>query len=45
VTQILSALDDNYVLINDAMFSDGYGNIDHIVLAPNGIFVIETKKL
>jgi hypothetical protein len=26
------------------MVSDGYGNIDHVVLGPNGVFVIETKN-
>ena len=40
----LSKLDDRYYLINDVKFSDSYGNIDHIVLGPNGIFVVETKN-
>ena len=44
VTRVLSCLDDRYYLINDVKFSDGYGNIDHIVLGPNGVFVIETKN-
>jgi hypothetical protein len=44
VTRILSSLDDNYAVINDATLSGGGGNIDHIVLAPNGVFVIETKN-
>ena len=44
VGRALSALDDSYTLINDVNLSDGYGNIDHIVLAPNGVFVIETKN-
>jgi hypothetical protein len=26
------------------VFSDGYGNVDHVVLGPNGVFVIETKN-
>ncbi|MCW4030853.1 MAG: NERD domain-containing protein [Candidatus Bathyarchaeota archaeon] len=44
VTRILSSLDDNYALINDATLLSRGGNIDHIVLAPNGVFVIETKN-
>jgi hypothetical protein len=45
VSKILSStLSDEYYLINDVMVSDGYGNIDHVVLGPNGIFVIETKN-
>jgi hypothetical protein len=45
VSKILSStLSDEYYLINDIMFSDGCGNIDHVVLGPNGIFVIETKN-
>lgn len=45
VTKILtSALGDEYSLINDVSIHDGYGNIDHIVLGPNGVFVIETKN-
>ena len=45
VTKIFtSALGDEYSLINDVYIHDGYGNIDHIVLGPNGVFVIETKN-
>jgi hypothetical protein len=39
-----SGLGDDYLLINDAGFKDGFGNIDHIVVGPNGVFVIETKN-
>ena len=31
-------------MINDVTPSDGYGNIDHVILSPKGIFVIETKN-
>ncbi|MFW6127647.1 MAG: nuclease-related domain-containing protein, partial [Halobacteriota archaeon] len=41
VVKSLSALDDSYYLINDVKFPKSYGNIDHVVLGPNGIFVIE----
>jgi hypothetical protein len=45
VSKILSStLSDEYYLINDVVFSDGHGNIDHVVLGPNGVFVIETKN-
>lgn len=45
VSRILSSnLSVEYSLINDVTLSDGYGNIDHVVLGPNGVFVIETKN-
>ena len=44
VTQALSALPDNYVLLNDLMLPNGRGNVDHIVIGPNALFVIETKN-
>jgi len=44
VATTLKQLSDEYYLINDIKFPDSYGNIDHIVLGPNGIFVIETKN-
>ncbi len=44
VTSMLKNLNDSYYLINDVTLPNSYGNIDHIVLGPNGIFVIETKN-
>jgi hypothetical protein len=45
VVKLLKAkLSNDYYLINDAYFRDGYGDIDHIILGPNGLFVIETKN-
>lgn len=44
VTEELKNLDDNYYLINDLKLSNSYGNIDHVLLGPNGIFVIEAKN-
>ena len=38
------SLNDQYSLINDIKFPNSYSNIDHIVLTPNGIFVLETKN-
>ncbi len=51
VIQLLkSKLNDDYFLINDVIYESDRGkrvrykeNIDHIVLGPSGIFVIETK--
>jgi len=40
----LQNLPDSYCLINDVNLPNGYGNIDHIVLGSNGIFIIETKN-
>ena len=44
VTRALSALPDDYVLLNDLMLPNGRGNIDHFLIGPNGLFVIETKN-
>ncbi|HTY75671.1 MAG TPA: nuclease-related domain-containing protein [Candidatus Nanoarchaeia archaeon] len=45
VVEILrTSLGNDYFLINNVRFRDGQGDIDHIVLGPNGIFSIETKN-
>ena len=45
VTKVLSSLSDDYFLINDVQLVAGKrSNIDHIVLGPTGIFVLETKN-
>lgn len=44
VTTALQKLNDSYYLLNDVVLYPKAGNIDHIVLGPNGIFVIETKN-
>jgi hypothetical protein len=38
------SLNDDYYLLNDLYLSGGGGDIDHIVLAPGGVFVLETKN-
>jgi hypothetical protein len=43
-TLLSSTLSDDYYLLNDLYLQDGGGDIDHIVLGPNGIFVLETKN-
>ncbi len=45
VAKYLQNLNDGYYLINDVKLPNSYGNIDHIILCQNGIFVIETKNL
>jgi hypothetical protein len=45
VIKLLSSkLSDDYILLNDLYLQGGGGDIDHVVLSPNGIFVLETKN-
>ena len=45
VTKLLTSnLSDEYYLLNNLYLHDGGGDIDHIVLGPNGVFVLETKN-
>ena len=45
VTNLLSSkLSDEYLLLNGLYLSNGGGDIDHLVLGPNGVFVLETKN-
>ncbi|MCK4735630.1 MAG: NERD domain-containing protein [Methanophagales archaeon] len=44
VTTALQKLNDSYYLLNDVLLYSKAGNIDHLVLGPNGLFVIETKN-
>jgi hypothetical protein len=45
VTKLLSSsLSDDYFLLNDLYLRNGGGDIDHIVLGPSGVFVLETKN-
>jgi hypothetical protein len=41
---LTSTFNDDYYLINDLYLHNGGGDIDHIVLGPNGVFVLETKN-
>jgi len=45
VADALKKLDDSYFVINDLLLKGRSGNIDHIILGPNGIFAVETKSL
>ena len=40
---LTSKFSDEYVLINDLILNNCQGNIDHVVIGPSGIIVIETK--
>jgi hypothetical protein len=43
---LMTALGDEYSLFNDVMLKGmNFGNIDHIVVGPTGIFAIETKNI
>ena len=44
VKNYLNQLPEDYIIYNDVKFSGSYGNLDHIVIGLNGIFVIETKN-
>lgn len=39
-----SHLSDDFILFNDITLNSQKGNTDHILIGPNGIFVIETKN-
>lgn len=41
---LTSKLNDDYYLLNDLYLREGGGDVDHIVLGPNGVFVLETKN-
>jgi hypothetical protein len=45
VAKLLSnSLSDDYYLLNDLYLRAGGGDIDHVVLAPSGVYVLETKN-
>ena len=44
VVEALTPLDNSYVLINDVVLLERTGNIDHILVSPSSVFVIETKS-
>lgn len=45
VIDLLKRLPDDYWLINDVTLEGGRGNIDHVLVGPCGVVVIETKRL
>ena len=44
ISNILDDLKNEYLVVNDVLLPGTRGNIDHIVIGKNGIFVIETKS-
>ncbi len=44
VAESLDTLPQDYFVFNDVNLPKSQGNIDHVVVGPNGIFVIETKN-
>ena len=45
IKNISDKLGSNYSLLNDVLLNDGKrGNVDHMIVGPTGIFVIETKN-
>src|SRR5262245_27275124 len=45
VAELLRSLPDDYFLFNDVALPGYPGNIDHVVVGPCGVLVIETKNL
>jgi hypothetical protein len=41
---LTNQFNDDYYLIHDTSALDTYGNIDYIILAPNGLFTLETRN-
>jgi len=46
VKNISDKLSSDYSIFNDVLLKDGKrsGNVDHIIVGPTGIFVMETKN-
>jgi len=44
VAELLARLPDQYVLLNDLVLPGLRGNIDHVLIGPCGVVVIETKR-
>ena len=45
VADLLRGLPDDYWLVNDVTLGLAHGNIDHVLIGPCGVVVIETKRL
>jgi hypothetical protein len=42
--KFLKHLPDTYTVISDLDFPDSYGNIDYLIIGPNGVFAIDVKN-
>lgn len=40
----LKNLPDTYTVVSDLDFADSYGNIDHLIIGPTGVFSIDVKN-
>lgn len=40
----LQQLDESYTVLHNLWLDGGLGDIDHVVIAPHGIYVLETKN-
>lgn len=45
VTDLLRRLPDDYCLVNDVMLGSTRGNVDHVLIGPCDVVVMETKRL
>jgi hypothetical protein len=43
ILDYLKQLPDTFTVISDIDFADSYGNIDHLVIGPSGVFAIDVK--
>jgi len=37
-------LPDTYTVISDLEYADSFGNVDHLIVGPNGVFAIDVKN-
>jgi hypothetical protein len=44
IKTLTNNLNDDYYLLNGVYLKGGGGDVDHIILGPNGVYVIETKN-
>jgi hypothetical protein len=44
IGKLLKDLPDAYTVINDLDFVGSYGNIDHLIVGPKGVFAIDVKN-
>ena len=44
VAEALKSLPDDYIVLNDIVLPDSKGNVDYLLIGPNGIFSIEIKN-
>jgi hypothetical protein len=42
--KFLKDLPDTYTVVSDLDFADSYGNIDHLIIGPTGVFAIDVKN-